>query len=812
MAKNKKIVCPHCGATLENSGYANVICPYCGGKLEIAKSYKVDEIVLFSVDEEEAKQMLTWKLAQDDTVPLELFDTLSFDATKIYVPLWHLGGGYNASWSCDRLEYKEEVYYDKNGERRTRRAVFPDRYPVNGNAKGAFDILLSASHGFPYSSRYDSYSSEAFNEELIDKDALIYRMDVENGKAWESDEVGDCIDSAANSHVKQQLPVQYDRLHSEVSYNRAINRSVLFPFWELKFEYEGKSYNCILRGDDGEVTSYHHPKAKKNLNDNSDLKSPIKIGRFGWLCFLTFIVAGLLAFIIRANNLSSVVVVIEFVLLSAFSLFALVNLYSKQYDEEKSFEKVRENRKKKRHEERLNALVDVPLLQPYKTQLSKVSDIKTSPKEHNKRIVRDSRIKKLYFHIIIFFIPLIIISYIVSGIVIRYEKQEQEIEKLTNQEKFKIDDIQYRVLSFEDYTVEVADGKDCKGKVEIPSRVQNGRNEYTVIQIGKSAFSSNKEIAYLSMPNTVTTVLDEAFTGCEFASFVPSENITYISPDAFGSRLYWPKCPVKPQNHVIYIGKVAYQYAGDRYEHTSISIKEGTRHIADGAFLKCENIESIKFPNSLKTIGKQAFEGCWSLSSVVIPRNVEYIGENAFSECYHLVSVTVSDKLMVIGKDAFNYTKWYKYVTTDKQDFVEVVADSVAVDSVDFEMARVEERAKDETYQVEDNLVYIGSVLYGFKEPVSYGAEIVVRDGTKGIAEYAFSGCSGVVSVKLPGSIVAIGEKAFENCKGLERINIPQSVKMIGRNSFVGCVSIAEVVLKGDGTLGQGIYSDYMFY
>lgn len=429
MAKNKKIVCPHCGATLENSGYANVICPYCGGKLEIAKSYKVDEIVLFSVDEEEAKQMLTWKLAQDDTVPLELFDTLSFDATKIYVPLWHLGGGYNASWSCDRLEYKEEVYYDKNGERRTRRAVYPDRYPVNGNAQGAFDILLSANHGFPYSSRYDSYSSETFNEELIDKDALIYRMDVENGKAWESDEVGDCIDSAANSHVKQQLPVQYDRLHSEVSYNRAINRSVLFPFWELKFEYEGKSYNCILRGDDGEITSYHHPKDKKNLNDNSDLKSPIKIGRFGWLCFLTFIVAGLLAFIIGAHNLSSVVVVIEFVLLSAFSLFALVNLYSKQYDEEKSFEKVRENRKKKRHEERLNALVDVPLLQPYKTQLSKVSDIKTSPKEHNKRIVRDSRIKKLYFHIIIFFIPLIIISYIVSGNVIRYEKQQQAEEQ-----------------------------------------------------------------------------------------------------------------------------------------------------------------------------------------------------------------------------------------------------------------------------------------------------------------------------------------------------------------------------------------------
>ena len=79
----------------------------------------------------------------------------------------------------------------------------------------------------------------------------------------------------------------------------------------LSWEYKGKSYKCILRGDDGEVTSYNHPKVKKNLNDNSDLKTPIRIGKNGWLCFLLFIVAGLLAVIIRVNHLSSVGVVIE---------------------------------------------------------------------------------------------------------------------------------------------------------------------------------------------------------------------------------------------------------------------------------------------------------------------------------------------------------------------------------------------------------------------------------------------------------------------------------------------------------------------
>jgi hypothetical protein len=113
---------------------------------------------------------------------------------------------------------------------------------------------------------------------------------------------------------------------------------------------------------------------------------------------------------------------------------------------------------------------------------------------------------------------------------------------------------------------------------------------------------------------------------------------------------------------------------------------------------------------------------------------------------------------------------------------------------------------------VEDNLVYIGTILYGFKEPVTYGTEIVVMEGTKGIAECAFRGCSGIVSVKLPSSIVAIGERAFENCKGLEQINIPQSVKMIGKNSFVGCVSLEKEAMQVDGTYGRDIYNDYILY
>lgn len=63
------------------------------------------------------------------------------------------------------------------------------------------------------------------------------------------------------------------------------------------------------------------------------------------------------------------------------------------------------------------------------------------------------------------------------------------------------------------------------------------------------------------------------------------------------------------------------------------NIKEGTRLIADEAFIVCEGLKSVKLPKkSLTTIGAGAFKTCALIKSVKLPETVTSVGENAFNE------------------------------------------------------------------------------------------------------------------------------------------------------------------------------------
>ena len=75
---------------------------------------------------------------------------------------------------------------------------------------------------------------------------------------------------------------------------------------------------------------------------------------------------------------------------------------------------------------------------------------------------------------------------------------------------------------------------------------------------------------------------------------------------------------------------------------TSVEVPSTLRHISDGAFILCVNLESINLPEGLTYIGDQAF--AWSgLKSLHIPSTVEYIGQDMLDLCQDLEYLTVSD-------------------------------------------------------------------------------------------------------------------------------------------------------------------------
>ena len=57
----------------------------------------------------------------------------------------------------------------------------------------------------------------------------------------------------------------------------------------------------------------------------------------------------------------------------------------------------------------------------------------------------------------------------------------------------------------------------------------------------------------------------------------------------------------------------------------------------------------------------------------------------------------------------------------------------------------------------------------------------------------AFSGCTGLTGIVLPGSVTGIGEYAFSNCESLTAIEIPAGVTTLGNSAFFGCDNLKEV-------------------
>lgn len=66
------------------------------------------------------------------------------------------------------------------------------------------------------------------------------------------------------------------------------------------------------------------------------------------------------------------------------------------------------------------------------------------------------------------------------------------------------------------------------------------------------------------------------------------------------------------------------------------------------------------------------------------------------------------------------------------------------------------------------------------------------------IGEYAFSGCSSLMSITILEGVTSIGAHAFENCSRLTSITIPESVTSFGEFAFSGCSSLKSLYVAQD--------------
>ena len=210
--------------------------------------------------------------------------------------------------------------------------------------------------------------------------------------------------------------------------------------------------------------------------------------------------------------------------------------------------------------------------------------------------------------------------------------------------------------------------------------------------------------------------------------------------------------------------------------------------IADDAFSGCSEIVKIKIEGDVGYIGKSAFSGCTSLQSVSLPLWQGKIGDYAFSGCYSLQSVRING--YSVGNYAFYNCKALTSVAIETlfiRSYAFANCTKLSDITISDEVSFLSGSAFDNTawYNNQpDGLVYAGKIAYKYKGTMPKNTSITIKEGTKAVADYAFSRCDGLAKITFPNSLERIDNQAFEYCRGLTSVKLPEKIKDIGNYAF----------------------------
>ena len=265
--------------------------------------------------------------------------------------------------------------------------------------------------------------------------------------------------------------------------------------------------------------------------------------------------------------------------------------------------------------------------------------------------------------------------------------------------------------------------------IVIPDMIVINEENIPVKVIGNNLFQNNKSILSITIPDSVTTIGDYAFSGCSSLK-------------------------------TIIIGK-----------NSQLAI------IGSYAFYNCTSLTSITIPNSVATIGGNAFSGCSSLISIIIPDSVISIGSYAFRYCSNLT---------IYCEAASKPSGWNSYWNSSNVPTIwecngggiyEDYRYTIYSDKNGELFIEIDEYLGSNSCIVIPNYILVNEV----KIPVER------------IGNAAFSGCSSLTSIIIPDSVISIGSRAFEDCSSLLSIFIPKSVVLIEREIFWNCSNLSKV-------------------
>ena len=177
-----------------------------------------------------------------------------------------------------------------------------------------------------------------------------------------------------------------------------------------------------------------------------------------------------------------------------------------------------------------------------------------------------------------------------------------------------------------------------------------------------TAFVGYPDFKSVTIPNTVTVLRTSAFSGgadindydtdkgLQSVTFSPGSQLKTIEEGAFAGS-YTLRGEFVLPNTVESIGDDAFD--GCQFEKFTFQEGSQLKSIGVHAFHWLGKVESFSLPEGVTTISDYAFWACTSLTEFVVPDGVQTIGSKAFGHCYDLQTITIPSSVKNIANDIF---------------------------------------------------------------------------------------------------------------------------------------------------------------
>ncbi len=260
---------------------------------------------------------------------------------------------------------------------------------------------------------------------------------------------------------------------------------------------------------------------------------------------------------------------------------------------------------------------------------------------------------------------------------------------------------------------------DCRSlrSVELPEKIA---------AVPKGCFNGCYSLESVSLPEGVILIDEEAFKGCGMKDFVMPDAVQTIGAYAFEDA--------DLSGSVTFAGQLtqieASAFSGSSIESADMSVIKGAVSIGFNAFQNCENLKTVKLPETVDYVASGMFTRCVSLESISIPAGWESVPSKLCYYCSGLRDLDLGN-VITIANSAFFCCESLENIVWSSQ-----------LETIDWNVFY--ECKSLETLELPESLVSID--------------------------DYSFSGCDALRTIHIGSGMQSLGQECFSMNPLLEKV------------------------------------------